>query len=53
VIWSSTEGFQEEFFKNLGLAYGSPNILRHPTLCLASVNLAYSMTFVPCRRSTS
>ncbi|MBI4918021.1 MAG: molybdopterin-dependent oxidoreductase [Acidobacteria bacterium] len=45
VIWSSTEGFQEEFFKNLGLAYGSPNILRHPTLCLASVNLAYSMTF--------
>jgi thiosulfate reductase/polysulfide reductase chain A len=45
VIWSSTEGFQEEFFKNLGLAFGSPNILRHPTLCLASVNLAYSMTF--------
>jgi len=45
VMWSSTEGFQEEFFKNLGLAFGSPNILRHPTLCLASVNLAYSMTF--------
>jgi thiosulfate reductase/polysulfide reductase chain A len=45
VLFSSTEGFQEEFFKNLGLAFGSPNILRHPTLCLASVNLAYSMTF--------
>jgi thiosulfate reductase/polysulfide reductase chain A len=45
VLWSSTEGFQEEFFRNLGLAYGSPNIVRHPTLCLASVNLAYSMTF--------
>jgi len=45
VIFSSTEGFQEEFFKNFGLAFGSPNILRHPTLCLASVNLAYSMTF--------
>jgi thiosulfate reductase / polysulfide reductase chain A len=45
VIFSSTEGFQEEFFKNFGLAYGSPNILRHPSLCLASVNLAYSMTF--------
>ncbi len=45
VMWSSTEGFQEDFFKNLGLAFGSPNILRHPTLCLASVNLAYSMTF--------
>ncbi len=45
VLWSSTEGFQEDFFKNLGLAFGSPNIVRHPTLCLASVNLAYSMTF--------
>ena len=44
-LWSSTEGFQEVFFKNLGLAFGSPNILRHPSLCLASVNLAYSMTF--------
>ena len=45
VLLSSTEGFQEVFFKNLGLAFGSPNIVRHPTLCLASVNLAYSMTF--------
>lgn len=44
-LWSSTEGFQEVFFKNLGQAFGSPNILRHPSLCLASVNLAYSMTF--------
>jgi len=44
-LWASTEGFQEVFFKNLGLAFGSPNILRHPSLCLASVNLAYSMTF--------
>ncbi len=44
-LWSSTEGFQEVFFKNLGLALGSPNIVRHPTLCLASVNLAYSATF--------
>ena len=31
--------------KNLGLAFGSPNLVRHPTLCLASVNLAYSATF--------
>ncbi len=45
VMFSSTEGFQEEFFKNFALAFGSPNLLRHPTLCLASVNLAYSMTF--------
>ncbi len=44
-LWASTEGFQEVFFKNLGLAFGSPNIVRHPTLCLASVNLAYSATF--------
>lgn len=45
VVFSSTEGFQEEFFKQLAAAFGTPNILRHPTLCLASVNLAYSMTF--------
>src|SRR5579864_9774849 len=45
VLWSSTEAFAEIFFKNLGLAFGSPNIVRHPTLCLSSVNLAYSMTF--------
>ncbi len=45
VVFSSTEGFQEEFFRNFGLAFGSPNLLRHPTLCLASVNLAYAMTF--------
>ena len=44
-LWSSTESFQEVFFKNLGLSFGSPNIVRHPTLCLASVNLAYSLTF--------
>jgi thiosulfate reductase/polysulfide reductase chain A len=45
VVFSSTEGFQEIFFKNLGYAFGSPNIVRHPTLCLGSVNLAYSATF--------
>lgn len=44
-LWASTEGFQEVFFKNLGSAFGSPNLLRHPSLCLASMNLAYSMTF--------
>src|SRR5260370_23880697 len=45
VLWSSTEAFAEVFFKNLGLAFGSPNIVRHPTLCLSSVNLAYSLTY--------
>ena len=44
-LWSSTESLQEVFFGNLGSAFGSPNLVRHPTLCLASVNLAYSMTF--------
>ena len=44
-LWSSTESFQEVFFRNLAGAFGSPNIVRHPTLCLASVNLAYSATF--------
>jgi thiosulfate reductase/polysulfide reductase chain A len=44
-LWSSSESFQEVFFKNLALAFGSPNIVRHPTLCLSSVNLAYSATF--------
>src|SRR5215831_13622446 len=44
-LWSSTESFQEVFFSNLGAAFGSPNQVRHPTLCLASVNLAYSLTF--------
>src|SRR5579859_1430585 len=44
-LWSSSESFSEVFFKNLGQAFGSPNTVRHPTLCLASVNLAYSLTF--------
>lgn len=44
-LWSSTESFQETFFKSLGLAFGSPNVERHPTLCLASVTLAYSLTY--------
>jgi thiosulfate reductase / polysulfide reductase chain A len=44
-LWSSTESFQEVFFKNLALSFGSPNIVRHATLCLSSVNLAYSLTF--------
>jgi len=45
VLWSSTEAFAEVFFQNLGQAFGSPNSVRHPSLCLASVNLAYSVTF--------
>jgi thiosulfate reductase/polysulfide reductase chain A len=44
-LWSTCESFSEHFVRNLGLAFGSPNLVRHPSLCLASVNLAYSMTF--------
>jgi thiosulfate reductase/polysulfide reductase chain A len=44
-LWSSSESFQEGFFKNLALAFGSPNVVRHSTLCLASLNLAYSLTY--------
>jgi thiosulfate reductase/polysulfide reductase chain A len=44
-LWSSSESFQEVFFNNLGLAFGSPNSVRHPSLCLSAVNLAYSLTF--------
>jgi thiosulfate reductase/polysulfide reductase chain A len=44
-LWSSTESFQEVFFQNLAPAFGSPNSVRHPSLCLSAVNLAYSLTF--------
>jgi thiosulfate reductase/polysulfide reductase chain A len=45
VLFSSTEGFQEEFFISFAEAFGSPNMVRHPTLCLASVNNALFNTF--------
>ncbi|HDL01564.1 MAG TPA: molybdopterin oxidoreductase [candidate division Zixibacteria bacterium] len=45
VLFSSTEGFQEHFFLHFAEAYGSPNTVRHPTLCLASVNNAMFNTF--------
>jgi thiosulfate reductase/polysulfide reductase chain A len=45
VLFSSTEGFQEEFFLKFAEAFGSPNTVRHPTLCLASVNNAMFNTF--------
>jgi thiosulfate reductase/polysulfide reductase chain A len=44
-LWSSSESFQEVFFLNFAQAFGSPNIVRHATLCLSAVNLAYSTTF--------
>ena len=45
VLFSSTEGFQEEFFLKFAEAFGSPNTVRHPTLCLASTNNAMFNTF--------
>jgi thiosulfate reductase / polysulfide reductase chain A len=44
-LWSSSEGWQEVFFRNFSQAFGSPNTVRHSTTCLSSVNLAYSLTF--------
>ncbi len=37
VLFSSTEGFQEHFFLWFAQTWGSPNVARHPTLCLASM----------------
>lgn len=37
VMFSSTEGFQEHFFSWFVESWGSPNHVRHPTLCLASM----------------
>lgn len=45
VLFSSSEGFQERFFRTFAQAYGSPNLVRHPSLCLASANLAFFATF--------
>jgi len=45
VLFASTEGFNEHFFVQLAECFGSPNTLRHPTLCLASNIQGYSATF--------
>lgn len=45
MLFSSTEGFQERFYRTLANAYGSPNVVRHPSLCLASGNVAFFATF--------
>ncbi len=45
VMFASTEGFQEEFFLRLAECFGSPNTLRHPTLCLASNLQGFGATF--------
>ncbi|HEU4400991.1 MAG TPA: molybdopterin-dependent oxidoreductase [Candidatus Polarisedimenticolia bacterium] len=45
VLFSSSEGFQERFFKTFAQAFGSPNVCRHPSLCLASSNLGFFITY--------
>ncbi len=45
MLFSSTEGFQEGFYTTFAKAYGSPNLVRHPSLCLASGNVAFFTTF--------
>jgi thiosulfate reductase/polysulfide reductase chain A len=44
-VFISTEGFQEHFFRMLSESYGSPNTLRHPSLCLSSNIQGYAATY--------
>ena len=45
-MFASTEGtFTEHFFLQLAECYGSPNTLRHPTLCLSSNIQGFGATF--------
>jgi thiosulfate reductase/polysulfide reductase chain A len=45
VMFSSTEGLQEHFFREFSAAFGSANHVRHPTLCLASGNTGFFSVF--------
>ncbi len=46
MMFASTEGtFQEHFFLQLAECFGSPNTVRHPTLCLSSNIQGFSATF--------
>ncbi|AMV71220.1 molybdopterin-dependent oxidoreductase [Desulfuromonas carbonis] len=46
MMFASTEGtFQEHFFLQLAECYGSPNTLRHPTLCLSSNLQGFGATY--------
>ena len=44
-VFVSTEGFQEHFFTTFAECYGSPNTLRHPSLCLSSNIQGFGATF--------
>ena len=46
VMFASTEGtYQDHFFNQLAECFGSPNTVRHPTLCLSSNIQGFSATF--------
>ena len=46
VMFASTEGtFQEHFFLQMAECFGSPNTLRHPTLCLSSNLQGFGATY--------
>ncbi len=45
VLFSSCESFQERFFRAFAQAWGSPNLVRHPSMCLSSSNLAWFITY--------
>jgi thiosulfate reductase/polysulfide reductase chain A len=45
VLFSSCESFQERFFRSFAQAWGSPNLVRHPSMCLGSSNLAWFITY--------
>ena len=44
-VFVSTEGYQEHFFTTFAECYGSPNTLRHPSLCLASNIQGFGATY--------
>ena len=45
MLFSSSEAFQERFFRTFAQAYGSPNLVRHPSMCLSSGNIGFFITY--------
>jgi thiosulfate reductase/polysulfide reductase chain A len=45
VLFSSSEAFQERFFRTFAQAFGSPNSVRHPSMCLTSGNVGFFITY--------
>ncbi len=45
VLFSSSESFQERFFRTFAQAFGSPNMARHPSMCLSSGNIGFFVTY--------